>query len=127
MKRAAVLIALGLVLLTLAPAGGSPVQGHHWAGRARRGERTRVQPGAAYTFTDTFRGNERACVMVEGDHKPVTNITVVVKDLDGNVVAEDKAGGDFVTAIWYPPRTQAYTVVITFDGNEYNDLDIVVK
>ncbi len=127
MKRAAVLIALGLVLLTLAPAGGSPAHGHHWAGRNRRGERIRVQPGNAYTFSDTFRGNERACVMVEGDHKPVTNIHLRVKDAQGNLVAEDRAGGDFVSAIWYPPRTQAYTVTITFDGNEYNDLDIVVK
>ena len=37
------------------------------------------------------------------------------------------AGGDFVSAIWYPPETQAYTITITGNGSVENYLYIVVK
>ena len=84
-------------------------------------------PQQSYSFTDTFRGNERACVIIEGDHKPVMDLRVVVKDKYNNVVAQDVAGGDFVSAIWYPPRTQEYTITISGNGSVENYLYIVVK
>jgi hypothetical protein len=83
--------------------------------------------GETYEFRDVFRANQRACVIVEGDHNPTMNLQIKVFDTAGSLVAADTGGGDFIAVMWYPPRTQEYRIAITGDGQQYNDLDIVVK
>jgi len=122
-----ILAILGLALLAIGPVQSSPLRGHYREPQLRNEKRGRLQVGATYEFRDTFRANQRACVIVEGDHKPPMNLTIKVHDLAGNLVAGDNAGGDFVAVMWYPPRTQEYRIAITGDGNDFNDLDIVVK
>lgn len=127
MVRIGLLVLLGMTLLGVGSASSSPVKGHYRESMTRGKERTRLSPNSTFTFRETFRGNERACVMVEGDHDPVMNLTITVRDAKGNIVAEDKAGGDFIAAIWYPPRTQEYQISISSDGKIENLLDVVVK
>jgi hypothetical protein len=120
---------LGVAVMQVSPVVGSPVAGQHRIGELLRNgqRRLRLEPGSTERFSDTFLVNQRACVMVEGDHDPVTNLTIRVIDSKGTVVAEDKAGGDFVFVTWYPPKTQAYQIEISSDGKMYNNLDVVVK
>src|SRR5437764_1261501 len=125
MCRTAMLAVAAAVLLGVAPTAGSPVKGHYREPPAvsQQGpDRAVLNPLSSYTFTDTFRGNERACIVIEGDHKPVMDLKVTVRDELNNVVAQDLAGGDFVSAIWYPTQTQRYTVTITGNGSVENYL-----
>jgi hypothetical protein len=123
------IVVLGIVLLSVGGALSSPVKGqrrqpHDEGAKNRRG---RLEPGVPYNFREAFYGNQRACVMVEGDHNPVMNLKLVVRDAKGNVVAEDRGPGDFVAVSWYPPRTQLYLISITGDGDVVNLIDVVVK
>jgi hypothetical protein len=126
MTKHLLLAILGLVLLGMSPGQSSPLRGHYREAHLRNEKRSRLKVGGTYEFRDTFHANQRACVIVEGDHKPIMNLTVKVFDAAGNQVASD-TGGDILAVMWYPPRTQDYVVSITGDGDEYNDLDIVVK
>jgi hypothetical protein len=127
MGRCMLLLVVGAVLLGVGSASSSPVKGPRRQQHDENKKRGRLEPKSKYVWREAFRGNERACVLVEGDHKPVENLKVVVTDVQGNVVARDDGPGDFVVAIWYPPRTAEYVITITGDGKEYDDLDIVVK
>jgi hypothetical protein len=120
---------LGFLLLGVGSASSSPMKGHYRHGDIEVNDNLRgqLQPGSTLTFRETFRGNQRACVLVEGDHKPEMNLKIVVTDPEGKVVAEDRGPGDFVSAFWYPPRTQQYVISISGDGKIVNYLDIVVK
>jgi hypothetical protein len=126
MAKGVVLAMLGLVLLCIGQLQSSPLRGHYREQRLKNEKRARLSAGTSYDFRDSFRANQRACVIVEGDHNPPTNLTIKVFDSAGNLVASDNKG-DFLAAIWYPSRTQEYLVSITSDGSEFNDLDIVVK
>src|SRR5439155_8199562 len=128
MRKTAMLV-VGALLLGVAPAASSPVPGHRREPMpAQDGQQKKavLYPDRSYTFTDTFRANERACIIVEGDHEPVMDLKITVTDQQKNVVAQDTAGGDFVSAIWYPPRQERYTITITGNGNGENHLHIVV-
>jgi hypothetical protein len=128
MTRCTILAFLGLLFLGVGPLQSSATRGHYREPSLNRKEkRGKLPAGEAYEFRDTFRANQRACVIVEGDHNPPMNLTVKVFDAAGNLVAVDSSGGDFVAVMWYPPRMQDYRISITSDGNDYNDLDIVVK
>jgi hypothetical protein len=126
MAKAVILAILGIVFLSIGPLQSSPLRGHYREQRLKNEKHARLSAGATYDFRDSFRANQRACVIVEGDHNPKVNLTVKVFDSSGNLVASDNKG-DFLAAIWYPSRTQEYLVSITSDGSEFNDLDIVVK
>jgi hypothetical protein len=90
------------------------------------GRRT-VEAGKTYDFYDVFRGNQRACVIVEGDHRDQRgSLTLKVTDGTGNFVASD-GGGDCLAVIWYPSKNQRYRISITNNGASANQLDIVVK
>jgi hypothetical protein len=127
MVRLTLVAVLGALLLSVGLAGGSPLKGHYREPYLYQKKRGRLKPNLPYEFRDNFRANQRACVIVEGDHEPVMNLKMIVKDRSGNIVAQDNGPGDVLSAIWYPPRTQEYVVTITGDGNEVNLLDIVVK
>jgi hypothetical protein len=127
MTRGVILAILCLLFFNIGPLQSSSVRGHYREPRLKNEKRGRLHAGETYEFRDTFRANQRACVIVEGDHNPPVNLTVKVFDVGGNQVAADSGGGDFVAVMWYPPRAQEYRIRITSNGNDYNDLDIVVK
>jgi hypothetical protein len=133
MWRWTVLAVVSAVLLGVGSAASSPVKGPRRQPLDDSKRRGRLETGSKYVWREAFRGNERACVLVEGDHKPSENLKIVVTDARGNIVARDDGPGDFVCAIWYPPRTGDYVITITGDakvrgdGKDYDDLDIVVK
>jgi hypothetical protein len=74
-----------------------------------------------------FKGNERACAILMGDHRPVVDLAIYVYDEKGTLVAKDDAGLDYCAAIWYPPRTATYTIVLENKGREYNDCYLSLK
>lgn len=118
--KAALLFAAGLFFLVSGLGTGAPTKGPYSLGQWRIGAR------GSREVVETFRGGQRACVIVEGDHKPVVDLKVEVFDKAGNLVARDE-GGDFVSAIWYPPRDAEYRIQIHNSGEEYNDCYVVLK
>jgi hypothetical protein len=59
----------------------------------------------------TFRGKERACVIVIGEKG--TPLWLFVRDQKGNLVRKDTpTRGDDLAVIWYPPRDEAYTIEV---------------
>jgi hypothetical protein len=97
----------------------------------------RLDGSEALPVTVRFKGGQRACVVVMGDHKPVVPITVEVRDDKGNVVALDEPakgtersstpGNDVCAVIWYPPRDADYTITIHNHGEEWNKCWIAVR
>jgi hypothetical protein len=127
MFRVILLTLLAVLLLATAPAHTSPVIGQYREAYTRGQKKTKVEPGRTYSFKETFFGNERACTILMGDRNPKMNLTVKVFDRIGQLVVED-SGGDFLAVIWYPPRTEEYTITISHDhATVYNEVDVVVK
>ncbi len=125
----------GAFLLALVPVGvGAPVDGPASLNKKRVEQRSlgvngEILPGEL-EFEKTFRAGERACVMVIGDHDPVVDLSIIVTDKAGNVVAEDRGSGkagDFVAAIWYPAREEAFVIRILNPGTEFNAVNIAIK
>jgi hypothetical protein len=125
MKRwAAVLVGcLGVVLLLHNLGQASPLAGRPAPSERRVEANTRT----AILKNEIFKGGERACVIVEGDHKPVINLVLEVRDAENKLVARDNAGGDICAVIWYPPRTGAYTIWLENKQNDYNIITLVVQ
>lgn len=84
------------------------------------------------------RGNERTSVLVKGDHKPVADLEIVVYegasgDAKGKIVATGRGTRDLVGAVWTPPRTMTYRVVIRNPAafvpreNPHNDCYLTIK
>jgi hypothetical protein len=102
-----------------APAG--PVEGGRSLGvRLEAHSKTALEPLR-------FKGNERACVILRGDHDPVVDLAIYVYDEKDNLVAKDDAGGDLCAAIWYPPRTAAYKIVLQCKGDVFNKCYLSIK
>src|SRR4051812_43121110 len=103
-----VLAALGLLYARWGEA--SPVKGTIILSQGRGGGRV-VQE---WSKTVQFKGGERACVVVMGDHNPILPITVEIFDEKGHPVAQDEPakgvdepktpGNDIAAVFWYPPR-----------------------
>jgi hypothetical protein len=127
MTRAIVLVCAAGLLVGIVPVLGSPVSGPYREPQRQGRKASKLEVGSPYEFKDIFRANQRASVIVEGDHNPVMNLTLKVFDPAGNLVAADTAGGDMVAVSWYPPRTQEYRISISGDGQEFNALEIFVK
>jgi hypothetical protein len=120
--RRLVLFGTLAVLLAIAGSGNSsPIKGKHAASDQRIGGKSRL------ALKMEFRGGERACVIVQGSHNPVVDLVVTVLDATGKVVAKDDGGGDFVAAIWYPPRTAVYGIQILNAGEEDSTCYISLK
>jgi hypothetical protein len=84
----------------------------------------RIEAGRDYEVTHRFRGGERACVIMVGDHKPPSPMEVRVFDAKNKLVAVAKASIDTAAVIWYPPVTASYRVEVLNLGDEYNDMAI---
>jgi len=120
MKSPLLIAVMATLLLGVCSAHCSPVRGQYRA-------KERLEAGRNLEYRETFRANERACVIIEGDHNPVMNLKVRVLDPAGNTIASDLSGGDLLVVTWYPARTQEYTITISSDGDTYNILNIVLK
>src|SRR5271169_5611059 len=89
-----------------------------WGGRsapiegARTMNKVRVGPKGALVIEEKFEGGRRACVIAVGDHNPVVDVGIAVYDEANRLIAEDKGGGDFATAIWYPPGEGKYKILV---------------
>ena len=126
----------GLVALLAARLGhGGPVDGQ-FALPKQRINSAGAEP-TTIEFNVKFRGGQRACVWVRGDHKPVVPLDITVHDAAGTVVARDESDKDFLAAFWVPPRTAEYRIVIRNHGKEefrnypeherYTDVYVVFK
>jgi hypothetical protein len=115
-----VLLSLLLPLLVSDPGTGSPMTG-------KRNLKAKVAELGNFQVEEKFRGGERACVIVMGDHKPVVNLGLFIYDQKGTLVTRDEGGGDIVAVIWYPPRDATYKIKIHNPGREYNDCYISFK
>ncbi len=113
MERLVFLGSLALILSLPASGGSSPLKGKHAA-------KEKISEQSALPLEMEFKGGERACVIVRGDHRPVVDLRVTVYDAQGKVVAKDDRGGDIVTVIWYPPRDAVYRIEIVNPGEAYN-------
>lgn len=91
------------------------------------GAKVRIDEKSTRAFPLEFKGGERACIIVRGDHNPVVDLHLVVKDSRGNIVAEDGGHGDIVSAIWYPERDGTYLISVTNSGVQYNECYFVAK
>jgi hypothetical protein len=122
-------LCLGLAVLL---AGAVPVQASPLRGSVVT--RQQVRGGKTFSFQETFKGGERACVIIIGDHRPVVRLKVKVEDEKRKLIGEDNYGGDFCAVIWYPPRDGTYIIHITVPhietddpSQDFNDLYIAVK
>ncbi|HYV37542.1 MAG TPA: hypothetical protein VE988_17685 [Gemmataceae bacterium] len=129
MARRVILAVLGALCIFLGIAqGSSRDKGHYREQHMEKLEARTLEANGTYEFDDIFRDNQRACVIVEGDHKVKgASLTLRVLDAAGNLVAIDSGGGDCVAVFWYPPKVQRYRIVIKNNNAADNDLDIVVK
>jgi hypothetical protein len=96
-----------------------------------KGYQEKVDGGTTKVFKVTFKGGERACVIVVGDHKPVVPLALKVEDSTGKLIGEDKGGRDLCAVIWYPARDGEYTIHIAVPhipaDEDYNLLTIALK
>jgi hypothetical protein len=115
---------LSMLLLMIAAATSgntSPVDGKQALGRAR------IEAADHLVFEKEFRGGERACVIVKGDHEPVVDLSLSVYDAKGVLVARDAGAGDYVAVIWYPPRDARFRIEIVNPGTQFNQCYISLK
>jgi hypothetical protein len=111
-------LAMGLVLVAVGWAG--PVEGN--VGKFQKlqaHEKLKLAP-------ITFRGHQRACVILIGDHDPPAELAIFVYDSQGRLVAKDEHR-DFCAAIWYPPTTASYTIEIENRGEIWNKCRLAIK
>jgi hypothetical protein len=140
MRRArGLLLVTALGLLCGRPGDAGPIEGggsFEW----------RIPAEGSVTFTKEdvrlgrllkFKGGERACVLVMGDHKPIVPVVLEIRDDQGRLVGRDDPaqgvsaanalGNDLAAVIWYPPRDGYYRITIESHGKEYNDVYIRIK
>ncbi len=131
MKRLAALLTAVVLVTASGHVGiGSPV-----SGQKRVGSDIKIEPKAAFEFTEKFRGGERACVIVRGDHKSEVrgdpdsevDLGVHVFDQHSNPVIKVENSGDLVSAIWYPARDAVYKIKIVNPGPTTNNCYISLK
>src|SRR5437016_4527949 len=79
----------------------------------------RVQALTSDVYHMTFRGNEVARILVDGDH--TTDLDLIVCDELGNVVASDMDLTDTCLVEWTPRWTGSFTVKVINRGGIYND------
>ncbi len=94
-------------------------------------------PGEA-DIVEEFRGNQKASVLVKGDHRPITDLEVLVFEVsttggEDKLVARDKGTKDIVGVVWTPPRTGMYRIVVRNpskfhpEKNPYNSCYVTIR
>jgi hypothetical protein len=120
MPRAVFLAALGAALTFGLAGSAGPIEGI-W------GSKVQIERSSKLELDKKFKGGERACVILVGDHEPVVDLAIYVYDEQHNLVAKDVGGGDFCAAIWYPPRDATFHIVLENKGDEYNVCTLALK
>lgn len=91
--------------------------------------KSEVGPKATWTIAVTFKGGERANVNLVGDGK--SHLGLYILDSKGNCVAwDDDADSKFLDdrwVIWYPPKTQTYTIEVRNLGGSTNVFEMVIR
>lgn len=121
MKRIVLFLAVGSALCFATLGSSSPLTGKRNLGVKR------IEGTDFITFKEKFRGGERACILVKGDHNPVVDLGVAVYDEKDRLVVKDEGGGEYVAAIWYPPRDAVYKIKIVNSGTQHNMCYISMK
>jgi hypothetical protein len=87
----------------------------------------KLDPGAAAKVALEFKGGERACVILVGDHDPVMDLSISVYDANKRLVTKCDRGGDFCCVVWHPAVTAKYHVEIQSKGRVWNKVYLVIK
>jgi hypothetical protein len=122
MRRLVVLS--GILLLGCVTLGsGAPVGGR--AVPRQQG----VEPYGRRSYVATFKGKERACVIVKGAGQ--TYLGLYVYDEHGNCVARDDRGSnnvkDGLAVEWFPLKTAPYTVEVRNFGPLVNSFSLALR
>lgn len=120
-RLAGFLFAFGALLAAWNDGSGSPV-----TGRRSLGSKNKFDGSGSFGFKETFRGGERACVVVRGNN-PSDNLAVHVFDQDGHPVVQVENRGDLVAAIWYPPRDALYHIKVMSPESKSKSCYIALK
>lgn len=86
---------------------------------------TNVRANSTDSFTETFRGGERAAVYVEGDGD--TDLDLFVYDENGNMVCSDTDGTDRMLCAWTPRWSGNFTIRVRNWGGVYNNYSMVTN
>ncbi len=94
----------------------------------RGGKYVKVEPTESYHWKGIpFKGGERACVIVVGDHDPVCDILIEVFDENNNSVVKADPGSDFCAAIWYPKRDGIFNIKVSLRSDVWNKCWVSIK
>ncbi len=107
MKRLASLVALASLLAVCGLASADPVLGKITYVRT-------VQGLSTQTYFETFRGGERADVLITGNGRSTLNVSIY--DAAGRFVCGTTGAGDRIQAKWFPSSTQTYRIEVHNDG-----------
>jgi len=136
---------VGLLLaLAVGVALAGPTQGTINRSNGRRDNDVKVPsskeegvPGENDEFVIECRANQRTSILIRGDHAPVTDLEVLVYEMspgqsEGKLVARDKGTRDLIGAVWVPPKTATYRIVIRNSSkyapdNPYNSCYVTIK
>ncbi len=80
-----------------------------------------------WDLTLEYRGGERACFVILGDHNPIVDLGIEVRDDKNNLVAKDSGKGDLAAVVWYPPEDGKYTITVTNPNHIRNECFVVVR
>jgi hypothetical protein len=83
----------------------------------KRGQ-TQVNPRSTDIYNVTFRGGEPAIVAISGDGD--TDLDLIIRDENGNVVCASQTTGDDEACRWYPKWTGAFRIEVKNLGGVYN-------
>ncbi len=70
-------------------------------------------------YNVTFRGGEPAMVAISGDGD--TDLDLIIRDENGNVVCASQSAGDDEVCRWYPRWTGAFRIEVKNLGNVHNN------
>jgi hypothetical protein len=119
---------LGLVIATpwgmSAPLDGSKSFSQRIGAASQSGGQ--IEP-APFELKEKFKGGRRATILAIGDHKPVVPMAIFVYDSANQLVAKDESHGDFVSAVWYPPRDGEYKIHIKHWGVDEYEGDKLIR
>ncbi len=126
---------LAIAALLRANSLAGPVEGPE-AGNIKVPSAQKEESAGEYEFTKEFRSNERASVVILGDHRPVVDLEIAVYHVAESgvetLVTRDGGAKDLVGVTWVPPRNGRYRVVIRnpvplTQENPYNLCWMVVR
>jgi hypothetical protein len=89
-----------------------------------------VKVKSSWTMTVKFKGGERANVIIVGE-KEKSYLALYIYDENGNLIArDDDTKGFFLNdrwVIWFPAKTQKYTIEVRNLGTIEDDFFIAIR